>query len=240
MDQLKNVVEKKVDGKRQLIRKPLVQQPLLDGIPEVPFSLKNRHEFRREKKTNKYQNFQEPTIVEEPSLNENSHKLDHDVDSNSQGSGDQRSTPRNLSTEDLSSERDDEVRSPSSEKKSGEWSAEATPSSSSTNNTNTTKFNYPSPQPSRSLNDANRIGSSAMESALDVLSGGEDVTTNGGDTQPSAIPTINTPDAVAPATPGDIKPAETKVKTPKTVSVIVNYDLLLFNLVELRLFPSYS
>lgn len=229
LDQLKTVVENKTDNKRQLIRKPLVQQPLLDGIPEVPFSLKNR------KKNNKYQNFQEATIVEEPSLNESPHQLDHDIDSNSQGS-DLRSTPRNLSTEDLSSERDDEILSPSSEKKSDEWSAaEATPSSSSTNNTNTTKFNYPSPQPNRSsTSDASsKRGSSAIESTTDVLNAGEDVTANGREThqQTTAIPTINTPDAVAspPLVAGDdVKPAETKIKTPKTVSTVKSIMCYMF------------
>ena len=191
-----------VGNKRPPSKKPVVQAPLLDGIPEVPFSLKNRdrEKLRIKKRSNKYQNFQEPTIVEEPSLNESPNNLDLDVDSNNQGSN-LRSTPR--STEDLSSERDDKIRGTSSGKKSDELTE-----ANITNNT--PKFNYPSLQPNRTADfDGLQRGS-----VTDVLSGGEETM----NTVP--IPIINTPDAVVVG--GDVKPPTppVKKKTPKPVSFI--------------------
>ena len=204
-------------------------QPPLPGIPEVPFNQKREN---RKKKTNKYNTFQEPTIVEEPPFLDavtspespvNNRTTDLDVDSNSQASDLLRSTPRNLSTEDLSSEgdsKDEEIRSPisSSDKKLEEWNNPTSPASSSSN-TNTNKFNYPNTQHNSNKNRHN--SASEVLSGSEVEMNAEPLTTITTTNTNNRIPTINTPDADQPFKPSSPPPA--KQKTPKPVSVQLTF-----------------
>jgi hypothetical protein len=209
-DLLKKIGEKS-DNKPSRTRPALVQRPQLDGIPEVPGRVKGHrdNDSRKRRNLNKF-NFPEPTIAEESTSCE-SPKLDQDVECKSEGS-DLRSTPRDLSMEDLSSELEGESKdedlplSNSVKKGDPEWiepSKAKLDYSSSTLNQSISADLGPATSSTTSL--TSNLKYEERNSRLPSVSSRENIGTEG-----LSIPIINAPEA-------DVKPTP-KPKTPKPVS----------------------
>eukprot|EP00111_Clytia_hemisphaerica_P007124 TCONS_00020705-protein len=193
---LKQVVENKTENKRSRPRQPIVVPPFLDNIPEIPFSLKSREDSRK-KKQQKY-GFQEPTIEEEPAKCDSPKPQEQDVDSQSQGS---RSTPRDLSMEDLSSELETENKDEETPKEWTQTSKPTTPTSFSFNEDTTNDLDA-------SIRSPTTPSSANTPSSATLYDETQTVTVVQNDN--ISIPVINTPEV-------DVKPVSPapKTKTPK-------------------------